>query len=289
MASYTETFIKGVKEVVDPQFQALLKKKNKKLGSALSTQDVNDMEGVSVPFSIWSLSLYANRSVSLEDIAAQLGNLHDAVQHDSREEDEVDNVRKKVHEMLLKIVENHVFANLIAEREKSYKVVIANSGAEVTGVTDHIIRDREFPEFSLATGESKNSTENLQQKKHVAEFLAELLAEHENILKSRVVRPNLEMCGVLTNGRDWMLGRRFFYDGRFLLQYSFIDSKDSECCMKVARFVIHMLQVSLKISAELRCPLPAPKETKHSHAVDNDPYPFIAPLNAENLRKYARR
>jgi hypothetical protein len=249
--------IEGVKELVDSKFQALVEAKKKKIGSALSTQDVNDMEGVSVPFSIWSLSLKSNSSVSLADIATQLINLRTAVERDSKMKDEVENVQEKVHNMLVKILEIPIYENLIAEREKDYHVIVPNSGTEVTGVTDHVIRIRGFSDFSVATGESKNSKENLQQKKNVAQFLAELLAEHEKILRLRVARPK-EMCGVLTNGKDWMLGRRFFYDGRYCLQYSFVDSKDSECCMKVACFVIHMLQVSLEITTEVLCPRKLP-------------------------------
>lgn len=162
--------------------------------------------------------------------------------------DEFKNVKPNVKVMFESIFKIYVDYPLTIDKEVPYNLTL-DSGTLIKGATDHIIQDKDFPDLALATVESKNSTEKLNLAGHKAQFLAELLAEHYKINDRTRVRPS-EMCGLMTNGSDWMLARLFYREGQRLLHYVFVDRSDTED--KVAKFLIHLLEVAKTISALLR-------------------------------------
>jgi hypothetical protein len=134
-------------------------------------------------------------------------------------------------------------------REAKYKLTTLN-GTEINGATDHVLKDYSTSDFVVATIESKGSSKDLTGVSFKAQFLAELSAEYNKIVDKSLVKPS-EMCGVMTNGSDWMLARLFYREGKRKLHYAYVNRKDTDATGKVARFLLHLLDASLKISSLL--------------------------------------
>ena len=67
----------------------------------------------------------------------------------------------------------------------------------------------------------------MEVRSNKAQFLAELFAEYNKIVKRSTVKTS-EMCGVMTNGSDWMLVRLFYREGMRKLHYTHVTRGDTD-------------------------------------------------------------
>lgn len=230
-------------EKLDEKLEPLLKQQKIKDGAKLSQTDLNSMKPVQVPFHTWK-DLKTSSSVTPSDVVAMVESLSASVEADKRSTnngDEEENVKPKVKGFLT----NDLFAlspytSFVLVNEVPYEVTISDRTI-VRGETDHLIRSRDYSYVSAGIFESKNSREKLEQPKHIAQFIVELFGEHFKILDSTRARPD-EICGVMTNGKNWVMGRSTVYQGNYLRYYA-CSTRPEE----IAQFLIHMLEVGLYI------------------------------------------
>lgn len=85
-------------------------------------------------------------------------------------------------------------------------------GLRIIGETDAAICSREV---RVATWEDKNPVENITNAKHLAQALTAIDATAFKFIEFCNLQPIL-LCGMMTNGKDWILFTRMFSDGNVL-------------------------------------------------------------------------